>query len=108
MFQGELITEASNYDPLDQPCQSLTPQALGLPAAITDDLLIVISAPRWHLLSWVLDWPSLADRCSALLKDPEIRIPGGIKKEGLKYLVIDYTQFEEWSSDEEIIASSGQ
>ena len=70
------------------------------------DVLTCISCPRWHLLSWVLDWPTLSDRCSALLKDPEIRIPGGIKKE-LKYLVIDYTQFEEWSSDEEIIASSG-
>ena len=71
------------------------------------DVLTCISAPRWHLLSWVLDWPTLQDRCSGLLKDPESRLPGGIKRE-LKYLVIDYTQFEEWSSEEEILFNNGE
>ena len=103
MFQGELITEASNYDPLDQPCQSLTPEALGLPAAITDDLLIVISAPRWHLLSWVMDWPDLERTCLKLLEKPSLRVPS----EDLKYLNIDYTQFDEWSSDEEVTIYTG-
>ena len=46
-LQGELITEASNYNPLDAPCKSLTPEALGLSKQITEDLLIVISAPRY-------------------------------------------------------------
>ena len=32
-----------------------------------------------------------------LLKDPTCKWP----KEDLKHLVIDYTQFDEWSSDEE-------
>ena len=45
-FQGELITEASNYNPLDAPCKSLTPEMLNLSKEMTDDLLIVISAPR--------------------------------------------------------------
>ena len=56
MFQGDLITEASNYSPLAEPCQSLSPAQLRLPAELTDDLLIVISAPRWHLLSWIMEW----------------------------------------------------
>ena len=45
-IQGDLITEASNYDPLDEPCKSLTPKQLNLSKQITDDLLIVLSAPR--------------------------------------------------------------
>ena len=45
-IQGDLITEASNYDPLDEPCKSLTPTQLNLSKQITDDLLIVLSAPR--------------------------------------------------------------
>ena len=104
-----MITEASNYDPVEQPCRSLTPAALGLSKAITDDLLIVISAPRfvlrlisefselqfllarWHLLSWVMDWPELEKTCLKLLDQPDLRVPS----EDLKYLNIDYTQFDE-------------
>ena len=78
-----------------------------MPERTLGDVLTCISAPRWHLLSWVLDWPTLQDRCSGLLKDPESRLPGGIKRE-LKYLVIDYTQFEEWSSEEEILFNNGE
>ena len=98
-----MITEASNYDPVEQPCKSLTPEALGLSKPITDDLLIVISAPRWHLLSWVMDWPELERTCLKLLNNPELRLPS----EELKYLNIDYTQFDEWSSDEEVTIYTG-
>ena len=70
---------------------------------MTEDLLIVISAPRWHLLSWVMDWSQLERKCVELLEDPSIRVP----KEELKYLNIDYTQFDEWSSDEEITIFTG-
>jgi hypothetical protein len=67
------------------------------------DLLVVIESPRWHLLSWVLDWHTLEERCLSLKANPELKNPG----QELKYLVIDYTQFDEWSSDEEITASAG-
>ena len=70
---------------------------------MTDDLLIVISAPRWHLLSWVMDWPELERTCLKLLNNPELRLPS----EELKYLNIDYTQFDEWSSDEEVTIYTG-
>lgn len=107
-IEGNLITEAANYDPVAAPFPSFSSLAMGghLSERTLGDVLTCISCPRWHHLSWVLDWPALQDRCSALLKDPEMRIPGGIKRE-LKYLVIDYTQFEEWSSDEEVMAQSG-
>ena len=74
-IQGELITEAANYDPTVQPCQSLSPEALGLSPEITSDLMILISAPRWHLLSWVLEWPDLQRTCAKLLANPSLRIP---------------------------------
>eukprot|EP00092_Neocalanus_flemingeri_P016179 GFUD01017511.1.p1 GENE.GFUD01017511.1~~GFUD01017511.1.p1 ORF type:complete len:1648 (+),score=501.50 GFUD01017511.1:169-5112(+) len=102
-IQGELITEASNYNPLDQPCKSLSHENLGLSKEITDDLLIVIAAPRWHLLSWVMDWSDLEGTCAKLLANPSIREPS----EELKFLNIDYTQFDEWSSDEEVTIYTG-
>ena len=55
--------------------------------------MIMIIVSRWHLLSWVMEWPELERKCVKLLEDPSIRLP----KEELKYLNIDYTQFDEWS-----------
>ena len=50
-----------------------------------------------------MDWPDLEKTCVKLLEDPSIRIPS----EDLKYLNIDYTQFDEWSSDEEVTIYTG-
>ena len=58
---------------------------------------------RWHLLSWVMDWTELHQKCIKLLEDPRLRVPN----DELKYLNIDYTQFDEWSSDEEINIYTG-
>ena len=102
-FQGNLFSEASNYDPVGLPLQSVTPQALGLPSQLVADLLVVIESPRWHLLSWVLDWSKLKERCVRLMSNPLLKNP----RQELKYLVINYTQFEGWSSDEEITVSAG-
>ena len=55
------------------------------------NIMIIVS--RWHLLSWVMDWPELERKCVKLLEDPSIRLP----QQELKYLNIDYTQFDEWS-----------
>lgn len=85
------------------PLQTLTPKSLGLPKHLVSDLLTVIESPRWHLLSWILDWHTLEERCLNLKSKPEIKNPN----QELKYLVIDYTQFDEWSSDEEVMASGG-
>lgn len=103
-IQGDLVTEAKNYDPVAAPLTSMTAASLGIQnPRLVDDLLMMINAPRWHLLSWVLDWPQLDEQCCALLRNPELKRP---TKE-LKYLVIDYTQFDEWSSEEEITANTG-
>ena len=83
--------------------KTLTPKVLGLPKQLVADLLVVMESPRWHLLSWVLDWPMLEERCLSLKANPELKNPGS----ELKYLVIDYTQFDDWSSDEEVNISSG-
>ena len=81
---------------------SFTAQKLNLHPRIVADLLICINSSRWHLLSWVMDWPSLEEKCRSLLENPEIR-----KQDSeLKYLVIDYTQFDEWSSEEELLAQN--
>ena len=46
-----------------------------------------------------MDWPTLEEKCKNLLENPEIR-----KQDSeLKYLVIDYTQFDDWSSEEDIM-----
>ena len=92
-IQGDLVTQAKNYDPVKAPLKTMTAQALGIKKPrLVDDLLTMVNAPRWHLLSWVLDWPQLEEQCQALLRNPDIKRP---TKE-LKYLVIDYTQFDEW------------
>ena len=46
-----------------------------------------------------MDWPSLEEKCRNLLQNPEIR-----KQDSeLKYLVIDYTQFDDWSSEDDML-----
>ena len=50
-----------------------------------------------------MDWPDLEKTCLKLLDNPGLRVPS----EELKYLNIDYTQFDEWSSDEEITIYTG-
>jgi len=102
-IRGELVTEAANYNPLDAPCVSLQPETLNLPPTLTDDLLTIISAPRWHMLSWVMSWRELHKACTDLLENPTLREP----IEDLKYLNIDYTQFNGWSSDEEVTIFTG-
>ena len=50
-----------------------------------------------------MDWTELYQKCIKLLEDPRLRVPN----DELKYLNIDYTQFDEWSSDEEINIYTG-
>merc|ERR1712083_124293 len=55
------------------------------------------------MLSWVMAWPELERSCVNLLNNPTLREP----IEDLKYLNIDYTQFNGWSSDEEVTIYTG-
>ena len=50
-----------------------------------------------------MDWKELHQKCIKLLEDPSLRVPS----DELKYLNIDYTQFDEWSSDEELTIFTG-
>ena len=50
-----------------------------------------------------MDWTKLLAMCQKLLEDPTMREPNL----DLKFLNIDYTQFDDWSSDEEITIYTG-
>lgn len=101
-IEGNVLTESKNYDPLNPPTKAFQ-DGLDVSMQLISDLLIVINAPRWHLLSWVLSWKILKERCLHLLQNPNCRF----SSQELKYLVIDYTQFDEWSSDEEYEVMTG-
>ena len=99
---GSVVTSRPDYDPLAPPLDVFRCDDV-VPLDQLTDLLVQLSAARWALLSWALDWPELEDNCKKLLASPQSRYA----REDLKYLVIDYTQFDEWSSDEEIDESTG-
>ncbi|XP_071439268.1 platelet binding protein GspB-like isoform X2 [Hetaerina americana] len=81
-----------NYDVLSAPNEVLDAEKLGLTSQLCDDLAVVLSGPRWHMLSWVLEWNHLSSLCERYLQDREgMR---NITKE-LKYLNIDYNQFKD-------------
>lgn len=75
----------------------LVPQALGLSEQLCDDLVVVLSGPRYMYLSWVLEWNELKTACKAYLEDA--RNSRNVVKE-LKYLHIDYSQFKDWPEDD--------
>ena len=102
-IQGSVLTKKKSYNPLAEPLTPFDLSDLGIPLSVASDLIVAISACRWHMLSWVLEWPLLEERCQNLLKNPAIKYPG----EELKYLVIDYTMFDEWSSEDELDTSTG-
>ncbi|XP_046406696.1 uncharacterized protein LOC124171566 isoform X2 [Ischnura elegans] len=89
------LSESSNplnYDVLSAPNEVLNADKLGLTSQLCDDLAVVLSGPRWHMLSWMLDWSHLSSLCERYLKDRDgMR---NVTKE-LKYLNIDYSQFKD-------------
>lgn len=95
-----LITEdflCQNYDVLTQPNQVLDAEELGMTKELCDDLAVVLSSPRWQVLSWILDWNELSKICGQYLKDADSA--KNMTKE-LKYLNIDYSQFRNMPSAE--------
>ncbi|XP_045102614.1 mucin-17-like isoform X1 [Portunus trituberculatus] len=86
-----------NYDVLTQPNQVLDAEQLGITKELCDDLAVVLSSPRWQVLSWVLDWGELSKICGQYIKDADSA--KNMTKE-LKYLNIDYSQFQNMPSAE--------
>ncbi|XP_068249547.1 serine-rich adhesin for platelets-like isoform X2 [Palaemon carinicauda] len=86
-----------NYDILTQPNQVLDSQELGLSKELCDDLAVVLSSPRWQVLSWMLDRHELLGICDRYLHDADSA--KNLTKE-LKYLNIDYSLFKHMPSAE--------
>jgi len=99
-IEGSVLTSSLTYNPLADPMSVFCID--DVPTKLISDLLIVVNSPRWHLLSWVHPWKVLQERCQHMLKSPLNR-----GSQELKYLVIDYTQFDDWSSDEEFEIVTG-
>lgn len=98
LIKGEAVTGSANYDEKTVPNQVLDAEKLGLSPQLCDDLAVVLSSPRYHMLSWVLDWKELNALCERYLENAEEM--RNTNKE-LKYLNIDYSQFKDWPSEEE-------
>lgn len=102
-IEGHSLTSRWNYNPETHPMKAFQVPLFEGHSTLLSDLLIVLNAPRWHLLSWLHDWELLESRCRALMADIKVKAT----PEELEYLVIDYTQFDEWSSDEETEINTG-
>ncbi|KAF2882761.1 hypothetical protein ILUMI_23425 [Ignelater luminosus] len=70
--------------------EALTAEQLGLSSQLCDDLVVVLSSPRYQLFNWLLRWQDLHRLCVLYLNDPE-----GTKNlvTELKFLDIDYSMF---------------
>ncbi|XP_066586072.1 streptococcal hemagglutinin-like [Prorops nasuta] len=98
LIKGEAVTGSANYDEKSVPNQVLDAEKLGLSPQLCDDLAVVLSSPRYHMLSWVLDWKELNSLCERYLENAEEM--RNTNKE-LKYLNIDYSQFKDWPSEDD-------
>ncbi|XP_051167475.1 uncharacterized protein LOC127285478 isoform X3 [Leptopilina boulardi] len=98
LIKGDAVTGSANYDEKTVPNQVLDAEKLGLSPQLCDDLAVVLSSPRYHMLSWVLDWNELNTLCERYLENAEEM--RNTNKE-LKYLNIDYSQFKDWPSEDE-------
>ena len=98
LIQGDAVTGSANYDEKSVPNQVLDGEKLGLSPQLCDDLAVVLSSPRYHMLSWVLEWKELNSLCERYLENAEEM--KNTNKE-LKYLNIDYSQFKDWPSEDE-------
>ncbi|XP_045603213.2 LOW QUALITY PROTEIN: serine-rich adhesin for platelets [Procambarus clarkii] len=92
-----LLSRCQNYDVLTHPNQVLDADQLGLTKELCDDLAVVLSSPRWQVLSWMRDWSELSKICERYLNDADSA--KNMTKE-LKYLNIDYSQFRNMPSAE--------
>ncbi|KAH8380537.1 hypothetical protein KR009_011230 [Drosophila setifemur] len=98
----EEIVTATNHD---APVADYEPiykalQALRLPRSIIKDLLTVVFQPRNKRYSWALDWNTLHERCSALLKSKDLKnkfvaLNMAEASDRLEFLTIDYAKYRD-------------
>ncbi|XP_017096114.2 uncharacterized protein [Drosophila bipectinata] len=84
-----------DYDPIYKALQ-----ALRLPRSIIKDLLTVAFQPRNKRYSWALDWYTLHERCSALLKSKDLKnkfvaLNMAEANDRLEFLKIDYAKYKD-------------
>jgi len=84
----------ADYDPI---CKAL--QGLRMPRSILKDLLTVAFQPRNKRYSWALEWNTLHERCSALLKSTDLKskfvaLNMAEANDRLKFLKIDYAKYK--------------
>ncbi|KAL3290294.1 hypothetical protein HHI36_023638 [Cryptolaemus montrouzieri] len=70
--------------------EALTEEKLGITRELCDDLVVLLSSPRYQVFSWLLDWQNLHRLCVMYLNDPE-RTKNLVTE--LKFLDIDYSIF---------------
>ncbi|XP_053636193.1 serine-rich adhesin for platelets isoform X2 [Cherax quadricarinatus] len=92
-----LLSQCRKFDVLTHTNQVLDADQLGLTKELCDDLAVVLSSPRWQVLSWMRDWSELSKICERYLNDADSA--KNTTKE-LKYLNIDYSQFQNMPSAE--------
>lgn len=85
----------ADYDPIYKALQ-----ALRLPRSIIKDLLTVAFQPRNKRYSWALDWYTLHERCSALLKSKDLKnkfvaLNMAEANDRLEFLKIDYAKYKD-------------
>lgn len=71
-------------------CEALTAGQLGLSPQLCDDLAVLLSSPRYQILSWLLQWRDLHRLCVMYLHAPE-RTKNLVTE--LKFVDIDYSVF---------------
>lgn len=70
-FQSQPKIEAALSTTNTLLCEALRPEKLGLDPLLCDDLAVLLSCPKYHLLSWLLSWPDLHRMCVMYLRDPQ-------------------------------------
>jgi hypothetical protein len=63
LIKGHAVTGSANYDEKAVPSQVLDGEKLGISPQLCDDLAVVLSSQRYHVLTWWLDWKELSELC---------------------------------------------
>ncbi|KAF5289285.1 hypothetical protein FQR65_LT11906 [Abscondita terminalis] len=90
---GEYMSKLELKSPLNTNTalsEALTEEQLGLSPQLCDDLVVVLSSPRYQLFSWLVQWKDLHRLCVLYLDDPE-RTKNIVTE--LKFVDIDYSMF---------------
>ncbi|KAK4871758.1 hypothetical protein RN001_015882 [Aquatica leii] len=90
---GEYMSQMELKSPLNTNTalsEALTEEQLGLSPQLCDDLVVVLSSPRYQLFSWLVKWKDLHRLCVLYLNDPE-RTKNIVTE--LKFVDIDYSIF---------------